>query len=95
MGYLQARSDAQLLDASKIDMPPVRQQRATFNKAPKAMTQGAEQLPLDQYKGPAETMPSDAPLGTPCSLRHCPSAIDQHLSIHASHRPTSPGGRLR
>jgi hypothetical protein len=48
VGYLQARSDAQLLDGSKIDMPAVGQQRATFKQAPKPKADGPEQLALQE-----------------------------------------------
>ncbi|HUW94199.1 MAG TPA: hypothetical protein VMW58_00280 [Anaerolineae bacterium] len=45
---LQILTVEELLAGKTIDMPAVRQQRATFKKAPKAKAEGPEQLPLDQ-----------------------------------------------
>jgi len=44
---LQILTVEELLGGRAIDMPAVRQQRATFKKAPKAKGKGPEQLPLE------------------------------------------------
>lgn len=44
---LQILTIEELLDGETIDMPPVGQVSVTFKKAPKAKSDGPEQLPLD------------------------------------------------